>query len=579
MPERAAPDVAWSRGADLHATDAGLDPILTSVIQKKLESLSREMTHVIERTARSPLLQEGDFSAGVLDARHRILCQEEGLPLMTYGYSLMLDHLVELMGEEIYPGDVFIHNDPYYGNNQAQDTAVFKPVFLEEELRFWTGAKGHLADLGGAKLGGYDPAATDMWQETIRLPPLKLVERGELRKDIWTLVLANTRLPDLVGGDLRALIAACQIGENRVQELAERYGMNALRAHVEALLDGTQRRMRAEVDAIANGTYRAEARWQLPDGLERDELVCRLEATVEDDRLVLDFSGTDPQSSRYYNGTYATTYASALATVLMLVDPLIPHNEGLERCVELRLPEGSFVNASAPAPTVMGNFVMNDVIGETTMKALGDAVPDRVTGGWNRGLNASFGGVTPETGEPFFGLPLLSNKGGSGAGKELDGWDCLGILTCGGAFAFDDYEIFEATHPATLLEHELWPDSGGAGQWRGGLGITLRYRIHYDAEVTSFGDATDRPYGLFGGEPGQPNSFHVLSPDGSRDEIPANATIRVRAGSVIEARNAGGGGYGLPSERAPELVDADVLNGVVSESAARETYLARESSA
>lgn len=253
----------------------GLDPIVTAVVQKKLESLSREMTHVIERTARSPLLQEGDFSAGVLDARHRILCQEEGLPLMTYGYSLMLDHLVGLMREEIYPGDVFIHNDPYYGNNQAQDTAVFRPVFLGGELRFWTGAKGHLADLGGSKLGGYEPAATDMWQETIRLPPLKLIERNELRRDVWSLVLANTRLPELVGGDLRALMAACQVGENRVRELAARYGEQALLTHVDELLDSTHKRMRAELAAIANGSYRAEARWRLPGGLEREELVDR----------------------------------------------------------------------------------------------------------------------------------------------------------------------------------------------------------------------------------------------------------------------------------------------------------------
>ena len=563
---------AASRERERDAPDRALDPILTSVVQKKLESLSREMVHVIERTARSPLLQEGDFSAGILDARHRILCQEEGLPLMTYGYSLMLDHLVELMGEEIYPGDVFIHNDPYYGNNQAQDTALFKPVFIAGELAFWAGAKGHLADLGGAKLGGYEPAATDMWQETIRLPPLKLIERGELRKDVWNLVLANTRLPDLVGGDVRALIAACQIGENRLRELAKRYGEHELGAHIGALLDGTHMRMRNELAAIANGNYEAEARWQLPPGLEREDLVCRLQATVDDERVVLDFAGTDTQSSRYYNGTWATSYASALATLLMLVDPLMPHNEGLERCVEVRFPEGSFVNASAPAATVMGNFVMNDVIGETIMKALGDAVPERVTGGWNRGLNASFGGIDPETGEPFFGLPLLSNKGGSGAGREIDGWDCLGILTCGGAFAFDDYEIFEANHPATLLEHELWEDSGGAGQWRGGLGITLRYRIHHDAEVTSFGDATDRPYGLFGGQPGQPNSFHVVASDGSRAEIPANATIQVKAGAIIEARNAGGGGYGPPERRAPELVRADLRNGIVSAEAAQELY-------
>ena len=260
------------------------------------------------------------------------------------------------------------------------------------------------------------------------------------------------------------------------------------------------------------GTYTAEATWDLPPGVGPDRLVCRLAATVGDGRVILDFRNSDPQVDRYYNGVYGTSYAAAASTFLMIIDPDIPHNGGVERCIEVVLAEGTFLNAAFPAPSVLGNFVMNDVISETVMKALAPAAPDRVCAGWGRGLNVSLYGTDPATGAEFLAVPLLSNKCGAGGVAGVDGQDCIGILTCGGGFAFDDYEVFEAGLPITLLSHEYWEDSAGPGEWRGGLGIRVAYRMEAETLVTCFGDGTDEPYGLFGGERGTPNRIVVTPP-------------------------------------------------------------------
>lgn len=548
----------------------GVDPLIVAILAKKLQSISKEMARVLELTARSSLLKNGDFSSGVLDAHRRILTQDEGLPLMAYGYSTMLESLVATFGDEIGPGDVFVHNDPFSGNNQAQDTAVFRPIFTGSELRFWVAAKGHLADWGGARLGGYNPDAVDVWQETIRIPPLKIVDRGRLRPDVWQLLLANTRLPTLVEGDLRALIAACGIGERRLVELRERYGGDVLLSHLEELLGRTEARARMQIRAIPDGQYVSDAQWILPGG--EAPRVARLVATVADERIRLDYTGTDPQSSRYYNAVFATTYSAAMAALLMLFDPDIPHNEGFERAIEIVVPEGTFLNAAFPAPNVMGNFVANDVVSETIMKALGAGLPDRVTAGWGRGLNANFGGKHPDTGETFFGLPLLTNKCGGGGTRGCDGWPAIGLLTCGGAFAFDDYEEFEATFPVRLLQHELWAGSPGAGRWRGGHGVQTSYVVELPSVLTTFGDGADEPFGLFGGLAGKRNDFRVELPDGRRENVPPNGSVDLPADSVVISHNSGGGGFGSPLERVLEDVGDDVRNELLSPEQARALY-------
>jgi N-methylhydantoinase B len=532
------------------------------------------MALVLEHTARSPLFQVRDFCTVVLDDRHRILSQEEGLPQMAFSVGHALGYLTRFFGEDIHEGDVFIQNDPYYGGNQAQDTAILRPIFVEGELRFWAAAKGHIADLGGSVPGGYDPEATDVWAENLRITPLRMISRRELQRDVWNLLMENTRLPHYVGGDVQAQIGATGVAELRIASLCATYGLETLHAHTEALLDATETRMRDELRRIPAGRYCSEATYEH----EREEIqeghTARLAVTVEDGHMLLDFEGTDPQCTHYYNGVYGTTFSAVIAILLMLVDPDIPHNDGVLRCIDVIVPEGSFLNASFPAPCVQGNFTCQDIAMETIFRALADPMSDRVTAGWNRGESHSIRGVDPRSGRFFFDPPLIANKGGGGGTLGADGWDNIGAIACGGGYAAQDYEVWEAQIPALVLDHRYRIDSGGAGEFRGGLGIRFHYRLLADeTTVCVYGEDSDEPFGLFGGQRGAPNMFSVRRRvEDPWERLVPNRIYSFPRGTEIEALDAGGGGYGRPERRPPELVVEDVVRGFVSRDRAEEHY-------
>ena len=438
-----------------------IDPILAVVLGKKIEAIAKEMSLVLERTARSPLFQVKDFCTAVLDERARILSQEEGLPQMAYAIVHSLEHLIKFFGDDIGPGDIFIQNDPYYGGNHAPDTCIFMPVFVDGDIHFWGAAKGHLADLGSAVMGGYNPQATDIWQENFRIPPLRLYDRGTLRSDVWNLLHANTRLPHFVLGDIQASIGACRTGGLRLESLAAEQGVGTLKRHLDFLLDATERRMRAELAQIPDGTYRSEVTYRCDDGSESIDVTAKLAITVGGGHIRVDYAGSSPQTPYYYNCAYGTTFAAVVAVVLMLVDPELPHNDGVLRCIDVVVPEGSFLNCTFPSPCVQGNFTSSDVAGDSIFLALSEVLPDRVCAGWSRNESHMIKGLDPRTGERFYGPPLLANKGGAGATSENDGWSFIGLIACGGGYAANDYEMFEIQNPVRIAHHEYWCDSAG----------------------------------------------------------------------------------------------------------------------
>lgn len=549
-----------------------IDPILASILGKKMEAIAREMAVVLERTARSPLFQVRDFCTVVLDAELRILSQEEGLPQMAYAVSHSLAHVVDFFEGDIHEGDVFVHNDPFYGGNQAQDTAIMRPIFLEGELRFWAAAKGHIADLGSAVLGGYNPEATDIWQENFRIPPLRIYRDERPLRDVWNALMANTRLPKLVGGDLQAQIGATKVAQTRLAELCESHGVDTLARHLEFLLDATEQRMRAELARIPEGSYYGESVYEHEEGGEIERHTARLSVTVRDSRVTLDFAGTDAQCRKYYNGVFGTTFSAAIAVFLMLVDPDLPHNDGVLRCIDVTVPLGSFLNAAFPAPCVQGNFTCQDVACEAIFRAMAEPMPDAVTAGWNRGESHNIRGLDPRTGGVFYDVPLVANKGGAGGTLGADGWDNIGLIACGGGYAAQDYEIFEAQSPVRVMNHEYRQDSGGPGEYRGGMGIEFHYRVESPAStLTVYGEDRDEPFGLFGGQPGAANVARIRSgADGPWERMPPNQVRELGFGHEICLLNAGGGGYGPPHQRPVDSVVDDVRNGFVSvESAAR----------
>jgi N-methylhydantoinase B len=554
---------------------SAVDPVLASVLQRRLRAITQEMGLTLLRTTRSPILSEArDFVTGLYDAEGRILEQAEYIPILAFALQPACRAVLEAFRGDVHPGDVFLHNDVFSGGNQNNDVAVFRPVFFEERLVAWAATKGHQADIGGAQAGGYNPRATEVWQEALRIPPLRIVERGQLRRDAWNLVLANVRLP-IVGEDLKAQIGGTVVGERGVLELYRRHGAATVERHLEFLFDAAERRMRAELARIPDGTYHGEST-VFYDGHHpgsRHRIVVTIDKRGSDIRF--DYTGTDPQTVGFVNAPWASSYSAVILTLLMLIDPDLPHNEGLLRPITVHIPKGTILNADFPAATTFGNTLAGPH-SDAIFRALAPALPERVSAGWNRMLGMTVTGLDPRSGRRYVDILFLALKGGSGAVAGCDGYDHIGLINTAGGLLAQDYEMFEVHTPHRLRKHEYLPDSAGPGRWRGGLGVETEFEIHGE-QVTgiSFGDGVDeaaRAFGLFGGGAGSLNRIELATPDGATLVPRSKDVVAIPRGTVFRQRAGGGGGYGDPRERPAGLVAAEVRDGVISLEAARRDY-------
>lgn len=551
-----------------------IDKILTSVFQRRFKSITEEMSIVLTKTTRSPILCEAkDFVTGLYDGRGRILEQTENLPILSFSLGPVCEYIVDYFGGEIYPGDVIFHNDVFSMGNQNNDVAVYKPIFFKDERIAWAAAKGHQADVGGAVPGGYNPKATEVFQETLRIPPVKVYERGKLRKDVWDLIFANIRF-DIVAADMRAQIGSCVVGERGILKLAEKYGIDVFDSHKEYLFDSTEKMMRAEIRTIPNGVYDGEATVYYDGRTPGSKYKIRVKITVKDEEIIFDYSATDPQTDGFVNGTYTSSASATLLTFLQMVNPDMPHNDGMVRPVEIIIPEGTILNARYPAATTFGNHLCPPNA-DAIIRALSPAIPDRVTAGWNQLLCYLTSGTDTRKKDNYVDIGFLGLKGGSGATQGVDGYDHIGMIDASGGVLDQDYEMFEQQTPHLLLEHEYWPDSAGAGQWRGGLGVETRFKIGGEnTKVVTFGDGDVEPaFGLFAGKNATLNKIELQYPDGriyqttSKDlveDVPANTVLFQQAG--------GGGGYGDPFLRSVDQIAQEVKNGIISLEKARELY-------
>ena len=326
-----------------------IDPILTSVIQRRLKSITEEMGLALLRTTRSPILNEArDFVTGLYDEAGDMLEQTEYIPVLAFALQPVCKEIIAFFGDDVHPGDVILHNDVFSGGNQNNDVAVFRPVFAEGTLVAWAACKGHQADIGGAVAGGYNPDAREVWQEALRIPPLKIFDRGKRREDVWRMVFANIRYP-IVEEDIKAQIGGTAVGERGIADLIGRYGLEVFRAHKEALFASTGRMVAREIEAIPDGKYRGESTVFYDGVTDGTEMTIRLEVTVEGGTIRFDFTGSSPQTPGFVNAPFAATASATMLTFLMLIDPDIPHNAGLHRPIRIVNPEGSFLNAAFPA--------------------------------------------------------------------------------------------------------------------------------------------------------------------------------------------------------------------------------------
>jgi N-methylhydantoinase B len=524
------------------------------------------------RTTRSPLFNQGDFAVGFLDARGRMIEQKEHLPLMAFCLFPGCQYLIDFFSDDIHEGDVFIHNDVWCNNLQHADTGFYKPIFWDGELIAWSACRGHWADIGGAVKGACNPEAMEVYQEALRIPPVKVWDKGVLRRDVWELIFANVRLRDMVEADAQAQIGACIVGERRLRELVEREGVENFRTQVKQLFDATERMVRAEIAAMPDGKYRGETLVYHEDpGSLSTSRVC-VEVTIDGEQITFDYTGTDPQTPGFINASYTSAASATLVTLLYLLDLNVPHNEGLLRPLRINIPPGTILNAQFPAATFMGNKLCEHN-SEAIMLALANAVPDRVTAPWARRLSYRITGRDPRNGKPFHDILFLTFEGG-GAACGADGYNQPGLMG-GGNLLTQDYEVFEIQNPIHLIEHEYVTDSGGAGEWRGGLGTKTVLRYYGDESIAVLhGDGTVAPpVGVFGGSPGTLNRVDIRYPDGSTCIPHAQEIVRdLPSGTISTHLGAGGGGYGSPLERDLALVVADVESGFVSAVAAETVY-------
>jgi N-methylhydantoinase B len=551
-----------------------VDPILLSVFARAFKSITDEMSISLQKTTRSPILCEAkDFVTGLYDGRGNMLEQTENLPILSFSLGPVCKYILDFFGDEIYPGDVIFHNDVFSMGNQNNDVAVYKPIFFKDELVAWSACKGHQADIGGAVAGGYNPNATEVWQEALRIPPVKVHEKGKLRKDVWDLIFANIRF-DIVEEDMRAEIGSCVVGDRRMVALLEKYGLDCFMAHKEALYDATRKMMEAEIATIPNGVYRGEAEVYY-DGKNLDkQYTIRVEITVEDNRIRFDYSDTDPQTNGFVNGTYTSSASATVLTFLQMVNPDIPHNEGMVEPIEIIIPEGTILNAAYPAATTYGNHLCPPNA-DAIMRALAPVIPDRVTAGWNHLLCSLTTGLDPRKNDKYVDICFMGLKGGSGALRGVDGYDHIGMIDASGGVLDQDYEMFEQQTPHVLLKHEYLCDSAGAGETRGGLGVETVFEIGSDdTQLVVFGDGDVEPaFGSSGGGDGTLNSLKLRYPDGT-EKTPLSLDLikGVPKGTVYHQTAGGGGGFGDPKHRSAELVTEEVRNGVISIQVAKDVY-------
>ncbi len=551
-----------------------IDRILLSIFQRAFKSITDEMSISLAKTTRSPILCEAkDFVTGLYDARGCMLEQTENLPILSFSLGPVCKHLIDYYGDNIHPGDVIIHNDVFSMGNQNNDVAIFKPIFSGKDLIGWSAAKGHQADIGGAVQGGYNPNATEVWQEALRIPAVKVFERGKLQRDVWNLIFANIRL-SIVEEDIKAQIGACTLGERRLQALVEKYGLECFAEHKEELLGATERMMRGEIRGIPNGVYEGESTVYYDGRHPGSQFIIHAKVTVEDETIEFDFSDSSPQTNGFVNGTYASTCSAITLTFLQMVNPNIPHNEGMIKPLKYIVPMGTILNAAYPKATTFGNHLCPQVA-DAIFKALASAIPDRVTAGWGHLLCSLFRGIYPLTGRKYVDICFLGMKGGSGALDGDNGYDHIGMIDASGGVLDQDYEMYEQQTPHRIIKHEFLTDSAGAGKWRGGLGVETIIEIGSDkTTMVVFGDGNVvAPYGLFGGKEGILNSITLTNPDGStRVPLSKDLIENISKGTIYHQIASGGGGYGDPIDRDLAQVAEDVRNGVCSVEVAERDY-------
>ncbi|NKC02234.1 MAG: hydantoinase B/oxoprolinase family protein [Pseudomonadales bacterium] len=558
-----------------------IDPVTLSVIEGALHAAQRAMTTTMEKTGRSSVYAIArDYSNALFDWDARMIIQGEDIPTHLGSMVLAAKAVAGYFKGQINPGDIFLHNDPTYDGSHLPDVCMYKPIFFEDELVFWAVSKGHMVDVGGPVPGSYNPGAKEIFAEGLRIPPIKLVDKGVMRKDILNMILTNFRSRKMQTGDMNAQMGAITVGENRLLDILKRYSVQTVKACVEELLDAAEGHMRDKIRALPDGTYPSTVLAE-DTGHGRGHQTLEAEIVVRDDSINISLD-SPPQLDFFTNSYRSNTLSGVYCGLLMWAQVQPPFNEGLYRPINVDYgPPATMMNAQEPAPHVNCTGGPQETICDLIRTGLNKADASHAMAGWNHTWAFNITGVRPDNGEPYLDLLISSLIGGAGAvNNEADGWHCIGAQAGLGGAQIGDTEVVELLAPIIVTRLELSLDSAMPGKWRGGCGLITEVEpVDHEMTVIAWGEGACQPPPSVGDARYHAEFYkqklargYHLRGDDILKEIDSNQILTVLPGERYRSQTNGGGGAGDPFEREPQAVREDVLNKKVSLAAAKAEY-------
>ena len=554
-----------------------VDPITLSVVRGVLETTQREMTVALEKTARSSVFNLAhDYSNALFNHVPEMIMQGQDIPIHLGSLIPAMKCVAGYFGDDIHPGDVIMHNDPAYMGSHMIDTCMYKPVFYKGELVFWTVCKGHLTDIGGPVPAGYNPDAKEIYAEGLRIPPVKVYDKGQRRYDVINLLLTNMRARRDQEGDFNAQLGAVQVGERNLIALLDKYGVEQVRACIDELMSMADRHMRSLIAQVPDGTYVGSA--VLEDaGHGFGDITITADVTIKDDTCHIKID-SPPQVPYFINSYEGNSYSGVYLGVMMFAQLPPPYNEGLYRCVTVDMgPLGTICNAKEPAPHANCTTTPMETLTDAVRIAFEQAAPDRTSASWGHANGCNIAGWDTRHDEEYVSMILASIISGAGATPHQDGWHACGPECCFGALTSGDIELLEYSYPIIIHRYSLMTDSGGAGKYRGGSGTCWEVEpLDKPMTFVTFGEGRRIPAM---GAAGAKSKY--VEPKVGRIEITRKDEVEVIKKNIIATinpgeraanKNPGGGGFGNPYERPVDKVVWDVKNGLVSVEGARQDY-------
>jgi N-methylhydantoinase B len=542
-----------------------IDPITFAVIKNAMDAVVDEVAYTVIRTARSEIVKDVmDYSAAICDRHGQMVAQAKTIALHLGAIPEAMESVLARYGNDLHPGDAVVLNDPYEGGMHLPDIFMFVPFFQDDQLEGFCVVICHHTDVGGRVPGSNASDSTEIYQEGLRIPVLKLYERGQVNQTLERMIAINVRLPERVLGDLKAQYAATQVGVRELGQLFRLHGRDTMRTYLAELLDYAERMTREEIRRWPKGTF-TFLDYIDDDGLSDAPIPIQVAVTVHEDHVSVDYTGSAPQVHAAINSTLSYTHSCTYLSVRCALKGDVPNNAGVFRCVDVHVPEGSVLNPRMPgavaARALTGYRVFDAMLG-----ALAQIVPDRIPAAGEGGNTVVCLSGQREGGAPYIIVDMIC--GAWGGRPHMDGIEA--ITNASQNLSNTPVETLEAQHPVRVESYELVADSCGPGRYRGGLGIQRSYRVLVDNSLLQL--RADRlkyaPYGLDGG---MPASFaqNLLTRDGKTQKLAGKIAMTLRRGDLVTHVQAGGGGFGNPLLRDPAKVGADVWNHKISAAYAR----------